>query len=258
MQNLTLECHAKINVGLFIKGKRPDGYHDLETLFVPVHQYHDVLYLEKISASYPSAFVFGGHKVQGAQEDNLVYRAYQLLKSQYPKVGNVRIELQKNIPVGAGLGGGSSNAAHTLVGLSQLFKLDLGVKELLPLAAQLGSDVPFFLYDEPMLATGRGEVLQKFDFAKPKTIRIITPDVQINTAEAYQMLNLADCHTGQPLRPLLEQSPDTWRRQVVNDFEKPVFDRYPELAGIKEELYQSGATYAGMSGSGSAVYGLFY
>jgi 4-diphosphocytidyl-2-C-methyl-D-erythritol kinase len=258
MQNITLECHAKVNVGLFIKGKRPDGYHDLETLFVPVHQFHDVLYLEKISAAYPSTFVFGGHKIQCDQDNNLVCRAYHLLKQQCPKVGNVRIELQKHIPVGAGLGGGSSNAAKTLLGLAQLFKLDMTPKDLLPIAAELGSDVPFFLHDEPMFATGRGEVLSRFAFKAPKSIRIITPPVQIETAEAYKLLNLADCHTDTQLKPLLEQAPDTWRRTVVNDFEKPLFAKYPELAEAKEKLYRAGATYASLSGSGSTVYGLFY
>lgn len=243
---------CKINLGLNIIGKRPDGYHDLITCFYPV-QWCDIL---EIIPSTSFAFTTTGLPVAGNSEDNLCVRAYHLLKKDFD-LRPVAIHLHKIIPMGAGLGGGSSDAAWTLRILNQIFNLRLSPESLSKYASQIGSDCAFFVQDDPMLGEGRGEILTRIGVnLKGKFIVIVKPDVHVSTAEAY-----AGVKPGQPerdLKEVLEQTPvQDWRYSVKNDFEESVFRKHPVIGEIKENLYHAGALYASMSGSGSAVFGIF-
>ncbi|MCE3008272.1 MAG: 4-(cytidine 5'-diphospho)-2-C-methyl-D-erythritol kinase [Bacteroidetes bacterium] len=254
---ITLNCHAKVNLGLFVKGKRPDGYHNIETAFVPVHRLYDVLTVDRVSKVYPSVFTYEGLPIPGRTADNLVQRAYQLMAENYDRVGHVSIHLNKRIPLGSGLGGGSSDAAGVIKAINQLFSLDLGREEMAELGARLGSDVPFFFYDEPMYATGRGEQLAPISLPAIQSIRVLTPGLRIATAEAYSWLNLADCHTDTELKSILNQPTAKWPDLLVNDFQPVVLQRYPQLRPLLQSLYAEGADYAALSGSGSALFGLY-
>lgn len=242
---------CKINLGLRILRKRSDGYHDIETCFFPVG-WTDVL--EIIPAS-ETKFNQTGIPIAGDFTTNIVYKAYELLKQDF-KLSPVEIHLHKIIPHGAGLGGGSSDAAHTLKMLNAIFQLNLTAEQLREYALKLGSDCPFFLEERTMFGTGRGEILEPFsvDLAGQYLV-LIKPDIHISTAEAY-----ADVAPEVPpvsLRELLKLPVQTWRDLVVNDFEKSVFKRSPQIQKIKDSLYGHGAVYASMSGSGSTVYGFF-
>jgi 4-diphosphocytidyl-2-C-methyl-D-erythritol kinase len=243
---------CKINLGLHITGKRPDGYHTIETCFYPV-PWHDVL---EIVPAQDFSFSVSGHPVPGAATDNLCVRAYELLKKAYP-LKPVSIHLLKIIPIGAGLGGGSSDAAYTLRSLNELFKLGLENAELSEFASRLGSDCSFFIEGKPMIGTGRGEMLSGVALAlKGKYLVIIKPEVHISTTEAYRLVT-----AGAPARDLREvvekHSPAEWRKLLTNDFEPVLFKKFPIIEAIHQKLYAVGATYAAMSGSGSAVFGLF-
>jgi 4-diphosphocytidyl-2-C-methyl-D-erythritol kinase len=242
---------CKINLGLRILRKRSDGYHDIETCFFPVG-WTDVL--EIIPAS-ETKFNQTGIPIAGDATSNIVYKAYEILKRDF-SIGPVEIHLHKIIPHGAGLGGGSSDAAHALKLLNTIFQLNLSLEQLKQYALMLGSDCPFFLETKPMLGSGRGEVLESYpvDLAG-KYLTLIKPDVHVSTAEAY-----ADVVPDMPpvsLRELLKSPLNSWRDLIVNDFEKSVFLRHPKIKEIKDFLYQEGAVYASMSGSGSTVYGIF-
>lgn len=254
----TQHCFAKINLGLFVKGKRPDGYHDIETVFLPVHRLHDTLRVDRISQAYPAVFQYDGLPIPGSRDQNLVKRAYELMRSRYPKVNSVRILLEKHIPTGSGLGGGSSDAAGTIQALNRLFALGLSTTEMAALGAELGSDVPFFFYDQPMYATGRGDVLSPVEIPLPKSVRVQIPDVHIATADAYAMLDLSKCHTTTSLRDVLALPVSQWSSKLINDFQAPMVARYPEIGKAIAEMYEDGADYAAMTGSGSAVYGLYF
>jgi 4-diphosphocytidyl-2-C-methyl-D-erythritol kinase len=253
---LHLRPHAKINLGLLIKGRRPDGYHLLETLLLPLPQLRDGLWLEP-SDDGACTIRLEGIGLDGAPDDNLCVRAWKLLRERIPELPGLRIRLAKGIPAGAGLGGGSSDAAHTLLGINELFGLGLTRDELAPLAARLGSDVPFFLYDTPMLATGTGTDLEPWPLELPYRIEVVTPPIHSATAAAYRALDARSCDPARSLRDILRAPAAKWPQLLVNDLEEPVFGLYPELAAIKAELYARGAVYAAMSGSGSAVFGLF-
>ena len=227
---------CKINLGLNVLRKRDDGYHDIETCFYPI-PWTDIL---EVIPSDKFEFTVSGNAIPG--DDNLCVKAYRLLNTPPAK-----IHLHKIIPTGAGLGGGSSDAAWTLRLLNDVFQLKLSKDELKKYAAQIGSDCAFFIEDGPMIGTGRGEILRpaKVDL-KGKFIVIVKPDVHVSTAEAYSgivpkgsKLDLSDI------------------RSLRNDFEETIFKKYPAIESIKKSLYQAGATYASMSGSGSAVYGIF-
>lgn len=247
---------AKINLGLLILGKYPNGYHQLETLMVAAPALRDRL--ELVPASGPGCtFELSGIPLDGSTADNLCVRAYNLLAEAVPDLPGVTIRLEKGIPAGAGLGGGSADAAHTLRGINELFGLNLPVTRLHDMAARLGADVPFFLYDQPMLASGTGTTLEPFPLDLPFRLHIETPPIHSATMAAYKGLNLTECDPGRSLRHLLAQPVALWRDVLVNDLEQPVFRMYPELAEIKARLYAEGAIYAAMSGSGSAVFGLF-
>jgi 4-diphosphocytidyl-2-C-methyl-D-erythritol kinase len=243
--------NAKINIGLAITGKRDDGYHHIETVFYPI-QLNDIL---EINSSANPSFVQTGIETGCNANDNLVCKAYRLLYDLY-KIDTIRIHLHKNIPVGAGLGGGSSDAANMLRIGNNFFRLGLTQEEIQQLALQTGSDCPFFIINQPVVASGRGEIMQ------PVTINLsgyylmlICPGIHISTGEAYSMVEPHPLHTG--LKELIKKPVAEWKHLIINDFEKGIFDKYPLLAAIKRDLYNWGALYASMSGSGSSVYGIF-
>lgn len=252
--------NAKINLGLIIKGRRPDGYHLMETVFVPVAQLTDVLELQAIEVE-GCVLHLNGIALDGPQTDNLVMRAYlalaAFLEAQGRSLPGVGISLTKRIPAGAGLGGGSADAAFTLRGLNDLFHLNLSVSEMEQIARPLGADVPFFLHNQPILARGIGNEFEEIPLALPYRIELITSEIHSSTPAAYRNLNLADCDPDRDLRSILALPDHAWRYALPNDLEKPVFAQYPELAQTKQRLYNDGAVYAAMSGSGSAVFGLF-
>lgn len=243
---------CKINLGLNIIRKRSDGYHDIETCFYPV-PWTDIL---EIIVSEELVFTSTGLAIPGKAEDNLCLKAYQLIKKDFD-IASVKIHLHKIIPTGAGLGGGSSDAAFTLRMLNEIFKLNLSVTQLLSYASQLGSDCAFFIQDKPMMGEGRGEILSEIKVdLKGKFLVLMKPDVHVSTAAAYA--GVKPMVPSLKLKDVLEQnSVDAWKSLVKNDFEKSVFKMYPLIREIKEELYAAGAQYASMSGSGSAVFGIF-
>ena len=244
--------NAKINLGLNIIEKRPDGFHNIETLFVPCSEYCDileVLYAEKFSMH------LYGIALDGDPMDNLCVKAYRLLADIYD-LPPVAIHLYKKIPVVAGLGGGSSDAAGTLILLNKMFSLELTDEVLAAHAASLGSDCPFFIYNRPIYATGRGEILSPVEILPDDyRIELVNPDIFISTKEAYAGVT--------PRKPeisiseIIKRPVEEWWGLLKNDFEESLFLKYPSLAAEKEALYARGAVYASMSGSGSALYGLF-
>ena len=243
--------NAKINLGLNVIGKRADGYHDIETLLYPVSWY-DILEILEAKADQ---YTFTGIPTTTKKEDNLCYKAIDLLRQNY-EIPPINLHLHKTIPHGAGLGGGSSDAAHVLLVANQLFNLKIEEKELASLAVKLGSDCPFFLNNKPMMATGIGDVLEPVaNVLKGYFIKIIKPDFGINTAEAYKGI-----HPKAPdskLKEIVKLPLEQWRSKLKNDFEATVFKIKPELQEIKNQFYKQGAIYAVMSGSGSSVFGIF-
>ena len=242
---------CKINLGLNILSKRKDGYHEINSLMVPL-PVKDIL---EIIPSETFEFTHSGLTIPGEVKDNLIFKAYEIMKEEFD-LPPVKIHLYKNIPMGGGLGGGSSNGAFTLKTLNSLFNLNLNSAELQKRAAKLGSDCPFFIEDTPQIAKGRGECLTPFPIhLKGKHLLLVNDGTHISTADAYGRI--------QPKTPvhLLENilnSPiESWRNELVNDFEGPTLLKYPELAKIKEQLYKLGASYAAMTGSGSTMFGIF-
>ena len=248
-----MSVNCKINLGLNIVRKRPDGYHDLETVFYPTDYYTDKLTLEDSDKDFE--FVCESAQDVGPDDDNLCVKAFRLLQRDFG-IHGVRLRLGKHIPTGAGLGGGSADAAFTLKMVADFFHLPLDNNALLPYAAQLGSDVPFFILNTPVYATGRGEIMHPIPLdLSDYDIRIVKPDISVSTREAYAGVTpkLPDVHVCDIIRTPVTQ----WRDLLHNDFEDSIFEQHPELAEIKRSFYENGATYASMSGSGTAVYGLF-
>ena len=274
---MILRTNVKLNFGLNVIRKRPDGYHDIETLFVPCHEFGDTL--EVITGddySRTSASLFGryGSVAQGISEDgklmisiardggidwdplkDLCAKAYYLLAEDF-KLPPVKIFLEKTAPVGAGLGGGSADAAFTLKALNELCSLGLSNDGLSEYASRLGSDCAFFIWNRPMFGTGRGEILEPFDLdLSGYEVKVLVPEgISVSTKEAYDGI-IPKC--SMDLKDALMQPVEEWNGLVVNDFETTVFKKHPELAAIKQSLYDSGAVYAAMSGSGSAVFALY-
>lgn len=247
--------NCKINLGLRILRKRSDGYHDLESVFYPL-PFHDAL--EAIEKPH-SDFSQTGLRIQFPNEDNICLKAYQLLKNDFPHLHPVQMHLHKAIPVGAGLGGGSSDGTYTLKLFNKIFTLGLSDEQLLDYALKLGSDCPFFIINKPCLATGRGEFLKliQLDLSAYKII-VVNPGIHISTSWAFSQLNVSDTsRVSDTLRKIIQQPVEVWRENLKNDFEEPVFNKHPEIKPIKEQLYESGAVYAAMSGSGSTVFGIF-
>ncbi|MBN2262347.1 MAG: 4-(cytidine 5'-diphospho)-2-C-methyl-D-erythritol kinase [Prolixibacteraceae bacterium] len=243
--------NAKINIGLEVLFKRNDGYHELETVFYPIGL-SDIL---EINPSTAFNFTQTGIDFGGCANDNIVVKAYHLLQQKHA-LPNVSIHLHKQIPVGAGLGGGSSDAAFTLKGLNELFALKLSTEKLEEYAAQLGSDCPFFIKNCPALALGRGENLTPINLNIEKyDLVLVKPPISVTTAEAYA--NIAPFIPEKSLVETIILPVNEWKGNIENRFEKTVFAAHPEIQKIKTSLYDLGAVYAAMSGSGSAVFALF-
>ncbi len=246
---MLLYPNCKINIGLRIVRKRPDGYHDLETIFVPIYGLHDELEViknDEMSAATPLndglMFEQEGIKVDCPAEDNLIVKCYCTMAAKYPQIGSISIRFKKNIPFGAGLGGGSSDAAHMALALNELFGLGLSKAQLAEEVRPLGADCPFFIYNTPCYAEGIGDILTPIDLdLKGTRIVLIKPDEGVSTKEAYSGI---------------KPNPLPFDRKT-NDFEATVFPHHPIIADIKKHLLDAGAYYASMSGSGSTVFGLF-
>lgn len=249
--SLTLYPNAKINIGLNIIRKRADGYHDIESLFYPVPLF-DLLRIER---SETFSFEQTGIDLGGDPLDNLVVRAYRLMTNHF-HLPPVSIYLEKKIPVGAGLGGGSADAAFMICGLNDLFDLKCSKQQMASFAAELGSDCPFFVFNQPSMATGRGEILEPYDIQLDHVwILLVKPTAFVSTSQAYRGVHpsLPSMNLDQALKTGLPN----WEKCVKNDFEESIFPAFAEIAELKEEMYRLGAIYASMSGSGSSVYGLF-
>lgn len=252
---------AKINLGLNIVSKREDGYHNLETVFYPIPLY-DALEIKYMDEKFPSQVACDlkvtGNAVECDEQNNLVVKAYNLLAEDY-KLPRVHAHLYKHIPSQAGLGGGSSDAAFMIRLLDERFRLNIGNPEMEKYAARLGADCAFFIEAEPAYAEGIGDELMPVDGPKGNLngyyLAIVKPDIAVSTKEAYAAITPTD--TSKSCREIVRQPIETWKEELVNDFEAPIFKLHPELAEIKEKLYQQGAQYAAMSGSGSALFGIF-
>ena len=244
--------NCKINLGLNILRKREDGYHDLETVFLPV-ALRDAL--EIVHSSNKTRIAITGIAA-GNPDSNLCLKAYSLLKKDYPQLPEINIHLHKAIPVGAGLGGGSADAAFMLQLISRTFYLNIPQDKMFGYASQLGSDCSFFLLNKPCLATSRGEVLEPINTPLLKyKIVLINPGIHISTAEAFK--KITPTVPPKKIKNIIQQPIETWKEELCNDFETYVFERYPLIKTIKEDLYNTGAVYAAMSGSGSTIFGLF-
>lgn len=249
--------NGKINLGLYITNRRSDGYHDLETVFYPVTGLQDALEIVAAKGN-DTQLHLNGKTVAGNTEQNLVWKAYELMKQRFPaKVPTLDIYLLKNIPMGAGLGGGSADGAFMLKLLNDFCRHELTDSALADMALTLGSDCPFFVYNTPQFAKGRGEQLSPLPLLdlSAYSIQIICPEVHISTKAAFGMITPRKPMFD--LRRLPELPVEQWKENISNDFEDPVFMQHPELLNIKKQLYTQGAVYAAMTGSGSALYGIF-
>lgn len=250
---------AKINLGLNVVEKRPDGYHNLETVFYPV-PLTDALEVQVMDEAFPSEYdcdlKVSNITIDGDEQRNLVVRAYQLLKKDYPDLPRIHTHLWKGIPTQAGMGGGSSDCAYMMLLLNQQFQLGLSNEQLIQYAAQLGADCAFFILSRPCYAEGIGEKLQPIDLSlNGYHIAVVRPDIPVPTKEAFSRIH--PHYPAQNCRETVMQPVETWRETLINDFEESVFALHPEIGDIKQRLYDMGATYAAMSGSGSALFGLF-
>ena len=250
---------AKINLGLNVVARRPDGYHDLETVFYPV-PIKDALEVQVMDELFPSAYdcdlKVTNLNIEGDEQKNLVVKAYNLLKRDFPQMGRVHAHLYKAIPTQAGMGGGSSDCAAMILLLNDLFGLKLSEQQMIDYAAKLGADCAFFIIGKPAYAEGIGEKLVPIDLnLSGYYLGVVRPDIPVSTKEAFSLVK--------PMRPtencrdVVAQPVGTWRERLTNDFEQSVFALHPEIGQIKDQLYALGADYAAMSGSGSALFGLF-
>ena len=247
--------NCKINLGLHILRKRHDGFHDLETIFYPL-QLQDALEVIHGDTSRDVEFSSSGLTLDVDATNNICVKAYHLLKADFPNLPPIKMHLHKAIPSGAGLGGGSADGAFTLLLLNKKFQLHLTEQQLIHYALQLGSDCPFFIKNRPCYASGRGEYLEPIELdLQNYTFTIVNPGIHINTGWAFKQLTPRADRIS--LRETIQMPLNEWKDALVNDFEAPIFQQYPEIARIKEDLYQAGAVYAAMSGSGSTVFALF-
>lgn len=257
---ITFPC-AKINLGLNIVSKRPDGYHNLETVFypIPLTDALEIKYMdEKFPSESPCDLKITGNDVDCNEEDNLVIKAYQLLAADF-QLPRVHAHLVKRIPTQAGLGGGSSDAAYMIRLLDERFRLNIGIPEMERYAAKLGADCAFFITADPSYAEGIGDVLMPVDVPGAGLggyyLAVVKPSVAVSTRDAYAAI--VPKAPSKCCRDIVRQPIETWKDELVNDFEAPIFAMHPELAAIKQSLYDAGAVYAAMSGSGSALFGIF-
>ncbi len=250
--------NCKINLGLHILEKRADGYHNLETIFYPIPLTDILEIIENKDPENSPRFPLttSGLPIQGSLSSNLCVKAYKLLKKDFPRMPWVRVHIHKIIPIGAGLGGGSSNGAFALHMYNQLFELGLSTQQLTTYAAELGSDCPFFIINTPCYATGRGEQLTEItlDLSTYK-FAVVNPGIYINTGDAFR--DITPRHREKTTLDIIQTPVKEWKQALINDFEKPIFQKHPEIAAIKNQLYEAGALYASMSGSGSTVFGIF-
>ncbi|MEQ8469787.1 MAG: 4-(cytidine 5'-diphospho)-2-C-methyl-D-erythritol kinase [Marinoscillum sp.] len=243
--------NAKINIGLNITSKRPDGYHNIESCFYPIPWY-DAL---EILPANSLQFTTSGLEIPGTTSSNLCIKAYEILKSEY-NIGPVHIHLHKVIPMGAGLGGGSADGAFTLTMLNDIFHLNLSIQALRDVAGRLGSDCPFFIENRPAIVRGTGnEFFNCSVNLKGKYLAVRNPGIHISTAEAYR--NVVPSIPESAIEEILNGSITSWKSKLNNQFELSIFPNHPQIADIKQELYKHGAIYASMTGSGSTVFGLF-
>ncbi len=248
--------NCKINIGLRVVRKREDGYHDLETIFYPVYGLHDEL---EVEPAEEFAFLQDGLVIDCLPTDNLIYKVYKRMQEHFPQIGNVKITFKKNIPFGAGLGGGSSDAAHMAIALNEIFSLGLTREQLAEEVRPLGADCPFFIYNTPCYAEGIGDKLSPItlDLSGLRLV-MIKPNCSVSTKDAYAGIVRHPEAEGQIKQALAEGKPLTdMCPLLINDFEQTVFPIHPEIAEIKQRLLSAGALYAAMSGSGSTVFGLF-
>lgn len=245
--------NCKINLGLYVTGRRNDGFHNLESVFIPVSCSDALEVIES-----PDGFVkfdVSGADITSSTEDNICMKAYRLLQNEF-ELPAIHAHLLKQIPMGAGLGGGSSDGSSMLKLLDELFNLQIGNDRLKSLAVSLGSDCPFFIDNKPAFVSGRGEMMELIEVGLNDCyIAIVHPNIHVGTAEAYSMISPSPA--GFDLRSINAISRKDWKDYIHNDFEKPISLNFPIITEIKNELYRSGAFFASMSGSGSAVYGLF-
>ena len=245
--------NAKINLGLNIVSKRFDGYHNLETVFYPI-AIKDALEVVPVTGK-KGIFKQSGILLEGNSEQNLAIKAYSLLRKEYD-IPEVDIYLRKNIPFGAGLGGGSADAAFMLKLLNDVYELHLSEDKLEELASRLGADCPFFIRNKPVFATGIGNIFTPVKLSlKGYFIVLVKPDIHVSTKEAYALVKPKPPVFS--LMEIIKDTPEAWKGKMINDFESSVFFQYPAIKDIKEKLYHLGAVYASMSGSGSSVFGIF-
>lgn len=246
MNKLIVKAPAKINIGLNIVAKRKDGFHDLETIFYPIYDLYDEIKFEN-----SDSFIF-----QNDYEfENIIVKAVRLLERHTGCKIKIKISLEKNIPIGAGLGGGSSDAAAVLGTLNKILKLNLRYEELSNIALEIGSDVPYFLVNKPSVGKSRGEDLTPIDLSIDSYILLVNPGIHISTKEAFSnitpMPNEFDYHS------ITKINLKNYNKYILNDFEQSIFHKHPHIRKIKDDLYSSGALFSSMSGTGSTVYGIF-
>lgn len=250
--------NCKINLGLNVLRKRNDGFHELETVFypLPLNDILEIVYLKKMTGKPGVPFSQSGIEIRGEQGNNLCLRAFWLLKKKFPNMPSIQMHLHKQIPAGGGLGGGSADAAFALQVLNELSNLRLPDEQLLKFAAQLGSDCPFFIINQPCFSKGRGEKLHKIqiDLSGYKFL-VVNPGIHVDTGAMFSKIKPAvpEKH----LMEIIKQPVEKWKHEMKNDFEKIVFPIHPVIGKIKDDLYAAGAIYASMSGSGSTVFGIF-
>lgn len=249
---------AKINLGLNVVEKRPDGYHNLETVFYPV-QIEDALEVYPMDPEFPSEYdcdlKVTNITIDGDEQRNLVVRAYNLLKADFPTLPRIHAHLYKGIPTQAGMGGGSSDCGFMITLLNQMFNLGLTDQQMIDYAARLGADCAFFILNRPCYAEGIGEKLQPIDLdLKGWYLSLVRPNFPVSTREAFALIK--PHHPEVNCREVVKQPVESWRGALVNDFEGSVFAVHPELGAVKDRLYELGATYAAMSGSGSTLFAL--
>ena len=247
--------NAKLNLGLYVTQHRPDGFHTLESVFVPL-PWTDAFEMLPAATGQPTRLTLTGRPIPGDPATNLCVRAYELLQADFPALPPVQLYLHKMVPIGAGLGGGSADAAFALRAANDLFRLGLSVEALEDYARRLGSDCAFFIQNKPVLAVEKGDVFEEIRLnLSGMACVVVYPNLHISTAEAYARISPQPPQ--HPLRESLQRPMSSWRDTVSNDFETALTPSYPVLAEIKQQLYKAGATYASLSGSGSAVYGLW-
>ena len=250
---------CKINLGLNVVERRPDGYHNLETVFYPV-PITDALEVFSMDQEFPSDvdcdLKITNIHIDGDEQKNLVVRAYNLLKQDFPALPRVHAHLYKGIPTQAGMGGGSSDCGFMITLLNEMFGLGLSEQQMIDYAAKLGADCAFFVVNRPVYAEGIGEKMQDINLnLSGWYLAVVRPAIPVSTKEAFSLIT--PHHPELNCRDIVMQPVETWRDRLINDFEKSVFSLYPAIGAIKQHLYDMGAVYASMSGSGSSLYGLF-